>query len=501
MLLKQSYAEVPNIKIAIPIGALMDIPTGGWEVGVRGEMLMNGGLGALTGIVGRPNRYKSLSMHYMSCTAMARIQEGLTGTGIETTKNTYDTEMNISERRLQAFAERNWIYKGVDLFRDQIWTLTDKTVMPGEEWFEHYRAYIKMKQENKSKLMVDTPFRSRDRVTPMRSIIPTFGQVDSLSAFGTSDVQEISEKHELGDSGANMIYARQGLAKKRLMAEMPTSAVGAQHFTLFTAHITDNTNYNSSPYAPTPAKQLEHMKATDKIKGVTPEFLFLVTNIWAAVHSSRLTNDGTKGPEYPRHPSDNEKFDVDLNEVTLQLWRSKNGPTGTNITLVVSQSEGVLPTLTEFHYLRSERKYWGMVGNNQNFAMALLPEVKLGRTTVRSKIDANPLLRRAINITAELSQLHQFVKAEEGFFPTAEQLYEKIGAMGYDWTQLLDTRGYWTFNQYTNPRMYLSTLDLVRMYHGEYHPFWLEDDKRTIKLEFMKLIEDARDQGLPTGAM
>ena len=62
---------------------------------------------------------------------------------------------------------------------------------------------------------------------------------------------------------------------------------------------------------------------------------------------------------------------------------------------------------------------------------------------------------------------------------TPAELYEDIKKLGYDWNTLLDTRGYWTFNQYSHPVPYLNTVDLLKMRKGLYKPYWLNDDKKS----------------------
>ena len=53
--------------------------------------------------------------------------------------------------------------------------------------------------------------------------------------------------------------------------------------------------------------------------------------------------------------------------------------------------------------------------------------------------------------------------------------------MGYDWDVLLNTRGYWTLNQYSHPVPYLSTVDLLKMRKGLYKPYWMDKQETTKK--------------------
>ena len=90
-----------------------------------------------------------------------------------------------------------------------------------------------------------------------------------------------------------------------------------------------------------------------------------------------------------------------------------------------------------------------------------------------------------MNITAELLQCKNFypwVHTEE-LMCTPKELYEDIKKLGYDWNVLLETRGYYTANQYSNKVPFLSVIDLLKMRKGLYHPYFLKDDK-TLKAEY-----------------
>ena len=152
--------------------------------------------------------------------------------------------------------------------------------------------------------------------------------------------------------------------------------------------------------------------------------------------------------------------------------RSKSGPTGLPFELVISQSEGVHVGLTEFNYIRSMDRF-GLGGHDRSYYLELLPEVALSRTTIRGKIDSNPRLQRALEITSELCQItHLWHDVPKDKLCTPKQLYEDIKAKGYDWDELLDTRAWWTFDDYDHPIKRLTTMDLLNMRLGEYTPYW-----------------------------
>lgn len=463
--LQPAFTSTPTVKPLINIGALLDIPTGTYMEGMHGEYILNGGLGNLTGIVGIGNNFKSTIMHYQMLTAMSRMEGS--------TANTYDTEINIHEDHLKHFYTRMPEFKGVDILQTGRWIVTDKTVYYANDWYQILKDFLNNKKKNAAKILRDTPFKDRSGVKYMQILTPTFTEVDSFTEFETEDVAKIQNDNELGDSGGNTIHMRQGLAKMRFLMEVPALCGGSFNYTLMSAHVGKTIQMDLR--AP-PVVKLKHLKNGDQIKGVTDKFTFIMNNCWHCYNATPLINDTTKGPEYPRDSDDTLKQDTDLNTVILRQLRSKSGPSGMAIELIVSQSEGVLPSLSEFHYIKTNDRF-GLNGTLQNYELDLLPGIKLSRTTVRSKIDNNPNLQRALNITAELCQMHRlWHHLPEGFLCTPKQLYDDIAALGYDWKVLLETRGWWALdNNHAVP--FLSTYDLLNMRAGKYHPYWMNEDK------------------------
>lgn len=479
-MLRAEFAPAPSVKIMINIGATLDIPTGKYHRGRHGESVLNGGLAFLTGIVGIGNNFKSTVMRYMSFMGLARIPKS--------TGNTYDTEVSVHENRMKKLASFIRELGGEDIIDTGRWMVTDKTVYFGNEYYEIYKDFLKNKKKNAEKNMVETPFMERNNQSLMKIIQPTFTEIDSFTEFETEDVAKMQDANELGESGGNTIHMRQGLAKLRFLMEAPGLNGGSYNYLLMTAHIgKESTMQNAGPGGSVPIQKLKHLKNGDKIKGTTDKFTFITHNCWHSFNASPFTNDGTKGPEYPRSPDDNMRLDTDLNTVQIRNLRGKSGPSGLPLTLLVSQEEGVLGSLTEYHHLKEVGKYFGMGGSNISHYPELYPDCKIGRTTVRSKIDSDPKLRRALNIMVEMLQMsYLWHDLPEGLLCDPKVLYEDLKAKGYDWDMILEqTRGWWTLdNDKPNPLLFLSTMDLLNMRQGKYHPFWLEEDKKTIKAEY-----------------
>lgn len=472
MELRPAFEAAPVVKALINIGALLDVPTGTFLEGRLGQYILNGGLGALTGIVGIGNNFKSTLMHFQFLTAMSRMRGSI--------GNTYDTEVNIQEWHLLEMINRIEEFGGEDILTNARWVITDKTVLSGNKWWDALKEWLEAKLKNSSKLSVSTPFWNRGRQGPLMILQPTFTEVDSFTEFETDDVTAMQDV-ELGDSKGNTIHMRQGLAKLRLLMEAPRLAGGGYNYTLMTAHIgKESTMQQAGGGQQVPIQKLKHLKNGDKIKGTTDKFTFVTHNCWHAFNAAPLINDGTKGPEYPRNSDDNLKLDTDLNIVHIRNLRAKSGPTGMTLQLIVSQTEGVLPSLTEFHHIRNNARYGMVKPGGSSYDIALYPDCSLQRTTVRGKIDNDARLRRALNITSEMCQMdYMWHHLDEGIMCTPQELYDDLKAKGYDWNQLLDTRGWWTINDEEHPIPFLSTMDLLRMRAGLYHPYWLAEDKKT----------------------
>lgn len=463
---RPGFTKSDPIKLLFNVGALLDIPTGTFIKGAHGETILNGGLGPLSGITGRGNSFKSTIAHYMILSAASKV----CASGNNTYINTYDTEVNISIDRLNTFASRFANeFKMEDIIEGGIWEITDKTKHSGNEWFKLLKNYLKNEKMKNKEYIVDSPFVDKSG-NYIKTIFPSFGQIDSVTEFDADVVDEMLDKNELGESGGNTVYMKLGLIKNRLMMEMPYLANSSAHYMVMTAHLGDDNAMAAGPYSG-PVKKLQHLRSGEKIKGISDKFLFLTTTFWQTSHASVLINQTSKGPEYPKLRTEVDEGSSDLNIVTLKCLRNKYGPAGIQVSLIVSQKEGVLPTLTEFHYIKENDRF-GLNGNNINFELDLLPGVKLTRPTVRSIIDENPNVRRAIKITADLLQINQY-KTVSSVVPTPAQLYEKL-SKEYDWNTLLQTRDWWTFNNDTISPPFLSTADLINMYHGTYKPYWLK---------------------------
>ncbi len=444
------------------MGCLLDIPTGSYVTGVHGESILNGGLGLVTAVAGRGNSFKTVISLFFLLTLLDRY--------IKTQALVYETEMSLTYLRIHTLAMQFLRLASLDLKDADRLLLTDRTLYSGEKYYELLKSIAAKKNENKKEYTYTTPFVDKDGKN-VKMLIPTATMIDSFSQFVTNSVIKMQEKGEIGSSDRNTEGLRDAHAKNQLIVELPTFTASNGVYVVLTVHAGDDLQLD--PYAPS-KKKLAFMKNGIKLKNIPEKLTFLSANLWIVVSTSVLHNKD-KLPEYPKHAQDDLVGDTDLMLITMTNTRGKSGGSGLPVELVVSQSEGVKVGLSEYHYIKTNDKF-GIGGDDRNFYLDFYPDVKLTRKNIRGKIESDPLLKRALEITSELCQLFNYhTNVPHKLLCTPKTLFEDLRTRGFDTNALLNTRGYWLPEGETSKEAlpFLSTLDLLRMREGTYVPYWM----------------------------
>ena len=475
------------VKPCFNIGGGFDIPTASVLSGKYGESIMNGGYTIFNGMAGTGNVFKSALLDWMELAAMDRITYAL---DIVPSSLKYDTEINKNEDHLRNFAEEFPSFKNYDPINNGDIVITDKSKYSGNKFFEVMKTALAGKITQNKRITL--PFLDRDGKTLITCMMPSFGGVDSLTEFDTDAERTMGDNNELGESGANTLFMKSGLFKTRFLMELSPIIHSSLHYMGMVAQIGKEISIQQGPMPVAPAKTLGAMKNGEVMKNVTSKFSFLTSVLYQPISAKGLFNGSRidDGPLYPIEKSDKDhkaKNDNDLFEINLKCLRNKNGPTGFTMTVLLSQSLGVQPELTEFHCIKERR--FGLEGNLQNYAVVLLPDVKLSRTTVRRKLLDMPDLCRAVNIVFEILQyrdLKPVVLARDSINCSPEELYKDLKEQGYDWAELLNTRGWYCPNN-DDPKLipFLSTIDLLRMRKGLYFPYWMDPVTKKRKPEYL----------------
>lgn len=481
---ESNHIEASNI--LFPIGGTFDIPTARFFKGMKGEWIMVAGLGQITGMMGGPNMFKSTILRGMILFSFGHVAE----CGVLPYFGTYDTELTFIKERGIHLSQQVEIFKDVNLMQLGAWTLTDAVGASADEWWKELRKFLNdEKVKKKNTAMKEFPIDNGEG-KPIKMLYPSYTDLDSFTEFRSGNVEQLSEKNEIGESGANTYFLRSGLEKTRFLTDLAGVTAAANHFVGLAAHVGDKFELAQGPMAPKPTKDLQYMKTNETAKGVPDKFYFLPTLVY---QTSRVQPrvDKDRITEYPKSNKESDLHHNDLNSVFLTNVRNKVGSTGFVLEIVVSQIDGIRRSVTEFRHITTtkhpECANYGFLrsGSGGAFYESILhPGVKFSRNTVRSLIDDfnsptyDRKLVRAINITSELLQMETFQKENMSnykipYVPNIEQLQAKL-AEKYDWNILLETRGYATFNQYTHPVNHLSILDMIAMYHDMYHPYWYD---------------------------
>lgn len=487
-----------DTEIAYNVGACLDIPTGQPRMGMKGEMITIGGVHYMNGIVGKGNVGKTALFLYMYVMVLSRY---LDAQGL-----IYDTENSLKRIRAYSVATSNapelLVNPGFiipenpkeeegkedaapaiedveikddtgqyDLHRSAQFSAVDYI---GDDMYALVKGLVKGRPENKADMML-TPFPSRKRGISTTIPKPVLWGVDSLSQLQIEAVEDMKKGKNIGDKAHNIIPMQNGKAKTQMLNELPAFGARYNLCTFMMGHI--GKQHQIDPMKPN-TKLLATLGQNDAIKGVPEKFLFTPDNVFMVANTKPLYNSSSdKTPKFPRDAKSTSESAVDLLEMTVVSLRNKSGFAGSPFKLVLSQSQGIQPTLSEFYNCQSHKRY-GLGGNDTTMYCEIYPEVSITRNTIRKLIDRDPKLCCAIRLTSEILQIQEYwpTVSPDMILPMKD-IYKIIKDKGYDWNELLQTRGYWTSDQYTNPVKFLSGYDLLNMVHGLYTPYWLRDKK------------------------
>ncbi|WP_257292761.1 hypothetical protein [Endozoicomonas sp. ONNA1] len=459
-----------QIHVRYNVGCLFDIPTGTYYSGKDGESILSGGYPYLLGICGKGNTYKSTVTHYMNLAVADRYMSS--GNII------YDTEFTVDQPRLTRLAQAFENLKDKDLFAEEAPVLGFLDgLTSGNEFFEMIKEHGKEMKNGGKKVHLTTPFVDPKSGQSITKIKPTFVEIDSFSQFPLDTVEEMYSDNEIGDSKLNMEAMQVARLKSQMITQLPLLTAGCGIHVTMTAHV--GKKHQLDPRKP-PAKELAAMPADLKLKRVPENFTTLVNGVFYCSGTTTLQSS-KKTTQYPVRPGMEKENDQDLQIISVTPWRMKGGASAVTFKVICSQENGLLPHLSQYHHLKENKiirgeKHttgFGLNGNDQTHELILCPGIKIGRTNIRKHIDENPKIRRALEITSEMSQIFMYWdKIDPELRCTPEQLYKDIQEKGYDWDVLLNTRGYWLFKEQKHPQHFLSTMDLLNMRLDRYKPKW-----------------------------
>lgn len=476
-----SFKLSPLVRPRLCQGSLLDIPAGRYHRGAYGDQLLSGGYSSFQGVGGRGNVFKTTMLISLMIRVLSRYSIPASLLKDPSTGNVslfiYDTEVTFDWNRVFDIMSVYTNLDYLDLLELGRLVVTSSGDHMGNEWWQIVRNRANLRAKDSKRLSVESPFLDFHgnpiMVLPMESHL-----CDSMSQLSTDMIEEMYNKNEIDDSGLTTDHLRSGGIKTRLVMQIPNVVSSGGMTMACTAHV--GNEFKLEKYAPS-KQQLGAMPRDLEFKNVPSKFTFLSSNTWFIKKASPLSHDTTKASFYPLEGMNTQAGDVDLQILDVLNVRSKSGQTGHQLELIVSQDFGLLPGLSEFHFLNTRKDGFGMTapeGQQRTKRLQLLEDVLPVRTKVRTMINQDYKLQRALEITSEMAQIMDYWND----FPRSKimepaEVKAKLIEKGYNWDLLLETRGYWTYFNYAkeHERRPLSTMDIINMVHDEYIPWWYPD--------------------------
>jgi len=438
--------------------------------GAKGEPILAGGLPAMVGITGGPNNFKSALATYLAGYAMDKVNATH-----EAWLETYDTEATLLFGRLASLTKK-FKYLPKDTFDPEgpLWSIVSLATHLGDQWLLHFKEVLKEKVKDKENYAVFTAFGKSKR------LIPTVAIVDTLSKLDSSKTNDMLLSAKTEDASTNMYYAFTGLFKSKFMAFLPGLVSKSNTSFILTAHLGKKKDFGGGGKFSIPEKKVSYLSADAKIRGVPDEFLELPQIVYLSKNGRKFINQADKLPAYPYGENDNG---VDLHIIKVVVIRNKGGKTGIEFPVVFEQSGGLHEELTNLLFLKEKfvgfENNFGIGGNAVHFSLKWYPDTTYTRKTFRKKIENDYRAKRALELLADLRQhlvdrltdLQDYFGID-GYLTDPDEIYKAIIDNGYSWDEILDTRGWWSLDQY-NKKLpnYLSIYGLLEMANGV-KPYW-----------------------------
>ena len=434
-------------------GTLFDLATGKYLLGSDGDWYLNGGLSShINMFVGMSSQFKSTLMNSLVMRCMGVYNDPDVETVVK------DSEMALAKDKERAMKMAEELYddtmiKRIAWLDDVYYNLNNTDTF--------LKEICAKRAANKKKYTVETPFIDQYTGERMRVWKPFFVVIDSLTML-KADIEEDMLDNEsgkgLGDPKLNTVHMVDGNKKSVFISAMRRRCQQYGIVLVLTGHY--DTQIQMDPYSSMPKDTL-FSKGNYKVKGCGSGTKFL-SSIYAKCQAS-LLQDSNKEALYAEGPTQAR----DIYEVGLLLERCKTANAGEITPFVVSQSEGLLNVVTNYHYLRLHG-YFGLNGNKQKQQCALLPDLTISRNTVRDLAKSNPQLRRALELTAQLCYVRTNWNVKDLPFDMdiePAKLFDKLMSDKNKnlVSDILNTRGYWTYEKHPQPYMSLfKVLELAK---------------------------------------
>lgn len=464
--LNNNCQSSPMLHINLQLSPLFDVINASYYKGYNGRWYMNGGVTDNNAIVGGNNTQKTGRIIFEVVRFLKRFHRGIA--------LYVDTESTLDINRVakavdKAFGEEGYFF--THIFNKRFIYKTKKDEFDGAEFHELiknlYETYNTNKKDLKDEDFWETPFLGSDNKR-MRVPYPLMIICDSLTELRFNRVIKSFTENAIDDGGKqNTRDMRLGNMKRILFEDISDwgAIIGAKIY--WVGQVQDIINMDGKPLE----KSSVFIRQGKKIAKCPRAILNQPHWGFEIIRGSALKN-GDQDWLYP-NPNGRDtvlidgKENPDLLYYTYSMFRNKGGNSGINLGFIGSQSEGIQEGLSMYHNLKNYN-YWGLVGSKISHACQILPDVKIGRTTVRKSINEDYMLYRALTILYQMWFEQSFViTTPKRYIITPEELFNKINERGYDWEKILLNTVDYVHDDPTETRLTLSTRELIAIAIGE----------------------------------
>lgn len=446
---------------------IFDLLNGENVLGTDGRYYLSGGMSPNNAVVGGSNTQKTGKLVLDMCRILIRYSCS--------TVFFFDIEKTFSVQRLAEMYDREVGKPGAfmrDILNKRFFYYSGNEYDGNDvqKFFIEKNALVKEELKKNKNLKVSTVFLSNDGVNPVKIYPPIAPFVDSASEINFGKVQEHFREGD-ADAGGEKRTRDLVIGNLRRIVHQDADQLGGEvgMYQTWTAQVVDVVNLTGRPME----KETTFLRQGKKIRGPKSMKELPQTGI-EIIRGSPLKsgNDWLYPDPFGKDVfiSDDGKENPDLIQYITAPYRCKSGLSGNHWYFIGSQALGIQEDLTMYHNLKTSKFYGFDSDNPRGHSLIMLPDVRLGRTTIRSQIAENELLRRALTISYQFFFFQAYnLKLGQQYRMSIEDFYEKVGKV-MDWEWILnETVDYW----YINPditKKTLSTFELMRIAVGEGDP-------------------------------
>lgn len=450
----------------INTGGPLDLVNGKFVPTVNGTYALSGGAGLTTAFIATANKFKSSLQNSSAVNALARFPDSqlfifdteyaaIDKTRLSSMSDLYTDEPEKREAHIKDLNERINIY--------------DPTTDVGaslDAWFDFMKEIRDDKVKHYKEYEVETEILDIDTGKPYRMMLPTFVGIDSWTQATVKQMNIRNDEFtaDTETSKQRTIFMEEGLKKAQLMNQLPSICAKGGMNAFMTGHLGKKISMDGKPVA----KDMMHMTQDETVKAMGPKFYFLMSSIFKISQTQALFDKADR--KLSEYPSGNHVSGFELQELTVTATRLKNAPSGGQTQLVSSQRFGIMNGLSYYNYLRNN-KYYGL-GSPNKVRNPFLGELNIGRTKIFD-LSQEYKNKRALELTYQLFMIQSswtLIGQPVDYTIPIEQFVEKLHNSSVAVDDILNSRGWWTYNGAKVDRDFMTLPDIINIISGNYKP-------------------------------